>query len=102
MTDDELNDWKNIPCILEVDLEYPDELHDLHNYYPLVPENIRLEGFTVKKLIPNLNNKMKYVVHYENLKLYESLGLKITRIHQGIRFEVSDWLKKSTLISILT
>ena len=46
------------------------------------------------KLIPNLSNKTKYVVHYENLKLYESLGLKITKIHKGISFEEEDWLKK--------
>ena len=41
--------------------------------------------------IPNLRNKEKYVVHYENLKLYERLGLKITKIHRGIKFEESAW-----------
>ncbi len=46
------------------------------------------------KLIPNMSNKTKYVLHYENLKLYESLGLKITKIHKGISFEEEDWLKK--------
>ena len=48
----------------------------------------------VDKLIPNLRNKDKYVIHHENLKLYESLGLKITKIHRGIKFEESAWLKK--------
>ena len=38
MEEEEKQNWKNIPCILEVDLEYPKELHDLHNYYPLAPE----------------------------------------------------------------
>jgi hypothetical protein len=47
----------------------------------------------VSKLIPNLNNKEKYIVHYENLKLYESLGLKVTKIHRGIWFHESAWLK---------
>ena len=42
----------------------------------------------------NLRNKKKYVVHYENLKLYERFGLKITKIHQGIKFEESAWLKE--------
>ena len=46
------------------------------------------------KLIPNLNNKTKYVVHYENLKLYESLGLKITKIRRRIWFKEEALLKK--------
>ena len=46
------------------------------------------------KLIPNLNEKEKYVLHFENLNLYESLGLVIKKIHRGIRFEESPWLKE--------
>ena len=96
MDDDELTSWKNYgssnACILEVDLEYPKELHDLHNDYPLAPERLVLGK--VEKLVPNLNDKIKYVIHYENLKLYESLGLKITKIHRGIKFEESTWLKQ--------
>ena len=72
MADDELNDSKHPSCILEVDLEYPEDLHNLHNGYPLAPERIKIGN--VEKLIPNLNNKTNYVVHYKNLKLYERLG----------------------------
>ena len=79
MTDNELDDWKHLSCFLEVDLEYPDDLHSLYNDYPLAPERIKIRN--VDKLIPNLNKKTNYVVHYENLKLYESLGLIITKIH---------------------
>ena len=79
------------PCILEVDTEYPHDLHDLHNDYPLAPERLEVNG--VRKLIPNLSDKKKYVVHYEALKLYEGYGLKITKIHRGITFEESAWLK---------
>ena len=53
-----------------------------------------LELKNVEKLIPNLNSKTNYVVHYENLKIYESLGLKITKIHRGIKFEESAWLEE--------
>ena len=94
MTEGELENWRNHSCILEVDLEYPIHLHDLHNDYPLAPESLKLEGSTVNKLIPNLNDKHHYVVHYENLKLYESLGLKVSRVHRGIKFKESAWLKK--------
>ena len=92
MTDNELDDWKHLSCFLEVDLEYSEDLHDLRNYYPLAPERIKIRN--VEKLIPNLNNKTNYVVHYEILKLCESFGLKITKIHRGIKFEESAWLEE--------
>ena len=84
--------WEKTPCILEVDLEYPEELHDLHNDYPLCPERVECEH-GVKKLIPNLRDKYKYVTHYKNLMLYLSLGMKLKKIHQGIKFNESEWLK---------
>ena len=74
MSDDKLTDWKHLSCILEVDLDYPEHLHNLHNDYLLAPERVKIGN--VEKLIPNLNNKTNYVVHYENLKLYESLGFE--------------------------
>ena len=78
----DFENWKNIPCILQVDLEYPENLHELHNDYPLALERLVINK--VEKLVPNLLNKEKYVVHHKNLKLYEELGLKITKIHKGI------------------
>ena len=92
MDDEELKNWKKIPCILVVDLEYPSELHRLHDEYPLAPERIKVG--TVKKLIPTLYNKEKYIVHHKILKLYEKLGLKITKIHKGIKFYEKDFMKK--------
>ena len=92
MNDEELHVWRKFPCILEVDLEYPDRLHDLHNDYPLAPEKIKCKN-EVEKLLPNLKNKEKYVIHYKNLKQYLSLGLRLTRIRRGIKFEESEWLK---------
>ena len=87
MKDNELNVWEKTPCILEVDLEYPKELHDLHNDYPLAPEQIKVNK--TKKLIPNLWNKKNYIIHYENLKECLNLGLKITNIHRGLKFKES-------------
>ena len=91
MNKEELKNWKSQPCILEVDLEYPEHLHNLHNDYPLASERVTVNK--VEKLIPNLNDKTKYVIHHETLKLYLSLGLKLTKIHRGITFEESAWLK---------
>ena len=63
MTDDELDDWKHLSCILEVDLDYPEDLHNLHNDYPLAPERVKIGN--VEKLIPNLKNKTNYVLYYK-------------------------------------
>ena len=92
MKTSELETWELYPCILEVDLEYPKSCHNLHSDYPLAPEQIEVNK--VGKLIPNLWNKKNYVIHYENLKQYLNLGLKLTHIHRGIKFKESQWLKK--------
>ena len=92
MTKDEIDYWKHLSCILDVDLEYPEDLHNLHNDYPLAPERVKMRN--VEKLIRNLHNKTNYVVHYEHLKLYENIGLKIAKIHRGIKFEESAWLEE--------
>ena len=98
--------------ILEVDLEYPNELHDSHNDYPCAPEKLKItkdmlsdyckkiankyniSTGLVHKLIPTLSKKEKYVLHYRNLQLYTSLGRKLTKIHRVLEFDQSPWLKQ--------
>ena len=90
-----LNEDSKLGYILEVDLEYLKMLHDKHNLYPLAPEHVQdtddmLSPFqrkhfplirgTVQKLVTNLCNKKKYVIHYCNLQLYVSLGMKVKKI----------------------
>ena len=87
----ELENWMDFPCILEVDLEYPLVHHDLHNDYPLAPERLKINK--VEKLIPNLWDKKKYVLHCQNLKLYLELGLKLKHIYRGIKFREEPWMK---------
>ena len=86
----DFDNWKIIPCILEVDLEYPKELHDLHNDYPLAPERLMINK--VENLITN--DKEKYVIHHKNLTEYLDLGLGIKKIHRGITFKEEPWLEK--------
>ena len=99
----------DVGYILEVDLEYPKELHKSHNDYPLAPENLipKKEWFSdyqlqllgespapnIDKLTPNLMNKEKYVLHYRNLQLYLSRGLKVTKVHRILEFHQSPWMK---------
>ena len=84
--------WERTPCILEVDLTYPEELHDLHNDYPLCPERVECDH-GVKKLIPNLRHKNNYVIHYKNLMQCLRLGMKLKKIHRGIKFTEAAFLK---------
>ena len=84
--------WERTPCILEVDLEYPEELHDLHNDYPLCPERVEC-NHGVKKLVPNLRHKNNYVVHYKTLMQYLNLGMELKKIHRGVKFIECDFLK---------
>ena len=72
-----------MPCILEVDIHYPKELHDKHNDYPFCPEKVKCKN-GVEKLIPNLRDKKKYVLHYKNLIQCLDMGLKITHIYREV------------------
>ena len=90
-SEDQFEKWRDYPCFLEVDLEYPDDLHDLYNDYPIAPERMKIGK--VDRLICNLNDKKRYVVHHKTLKFYLKLGLKLKKIHRGIEFDEEDWLK---------
>jgi len=78
--------------ILEVDLSYPKELHDLYSDLPLAPEN-RIGNQKLSKLFTTLYDKKNYVVHYTTLKLYLNLGLKLEKMHRVLEFDQPDWLK---------
>ena len=100
-----INEKSPIGYFLEVDLEYPDELHELHNDYPLAPEKpavssdmlskpskkiadkYEIKVDDVKIFVPNLGYKTNYVVHYRNFQLYLSLGMKMTKNHGVLKFK---------------
>lgn len=107
----------DVGYLLEIDLEYPASLHDVHSDYPVAPENITVPNewlskysyelwkkinpddpemkrrVRTKKLICSLYDKTNYIAHYRNLKLYVSLGLKIKKIHRILEFQQSPWLR---------
>ena len=77
--------------LLEVDVAYPDQLHDLHNDLPFMCE--RMEINHVERLVPNLYGKRNYVIHIRALDQALSHGLILERIHQVIEFDQSAWMK---------
>nr|DAC81386.1 TPA_asm: PolB [Parasteatoda house spider adintovirus] len=112
--DDILNmsDEQEEGMIIEVDLEYPTEIHDLHSDLPVAPEQLKVSSdmlspysqrvaselsvsdpSNVSKLIPNLRDKNRYVLHYRNLKLYLKLGLKMKKIYKILLFKQEAWLQ---------
>ena len=90
----------SIGYMLEAHLEYPDELHDSHNDFQLAPKKLDISQNIlsqycsdiadeygkkigdVNKLVTNLRNKEKYVVHYRNLQLHLSLEMQLTKVHK--------------------
>ena len=77
--------------ILEVDVKNRKGLHELHSDLPLLSE--RMEVNKCKKLVCNLFNKKKYVVHIDALKQALNHGLKLKKIHRVIKFNQKKWLK---------
>ena len=90
--------------IYEVDIHYPERLHNQHDDYPLAPESLVIdhemysstqqsvfsESIPQNKLTTNFRDKTRYVVH---LKLFVKLRLIITKVHRVLTFKQSSWLK---------
>ena len=77
--------------ILEVDVKYPRKLHDLHSDLPFLPKIKKIDK--CKKLVCNLRNKKKYVVHIKSLKQALNHGLKLKKVHRIIEFKEEAWFK---------
>ena len=100
-----LGDYDPKGCIFEVDLEYPETLHDLHNDYPLAVEKFKVSTNMLsnhaKNILETIDskhdgtflNKEKYVVHYRNLKFYLEQGMILKKIHRVVSFNQSPWMK---------
>ena len=99
--------------ILEVDLEYPEEVHDAHNDYPLAPEkkstnpeqmsdyqrqlmeDLDLTMSNTEKLVLKLEGKEKHVVHCKNLQFYLRQGMRLKKVHRVIEFDQEPWMEPS-------
>ena len=76
---------------LEVDVKYPRKLHDLNSDLPFLPKRMKIDK--CKKLVCNVRNKKKYVVHINSLKQALNHGLKLKKVHRITEFNQEAWLK---------
>ena len=76
---------------LEVEVEYPEKLHELHNDLPFLPERKKINN--IEKLVTNLYDKNEHVIHIRNLKQALTHGLIMIKVHRVIKFNKKDWLK---------
>ena len=108
------SDDDDIGYILEVDLDYPKELHDLHKDYPLAPEIMSISENMLSqvqkdihkyyygkdasdeksnKLVLNVMDKKEYVLHISALNFYLQHGLRLKRVHRAISFKQTKLLE---------
>ncbi|XP_067211782.1 uncharacterized protein [Linepithema humile] len=79
--------------VLEVDLEYPANLHDAQSDLPFCPTRDKPPGKREIKLLATLCDKQRYVIHYRNLQQCVRHGLRIAKIHRVLQFAQSPWLR---------
>ena len=108
----ELKDDANIGYLFEVDVSYPEELHDYFNQYPPLPENMTVktnylnewqqENYKeskIRKLCCSLLPKNNYVLNYRYLKLALSLGVKLEKVNRVLQYTQSDFLKQYIMLN---
>ncbi|VVC29588.1 Hypothetical protein CINCED_3A011359 [Cinara cedri] len=78
--------------ILEVDTDYPKNLHKIHNEFPFLLHNSCPPNSKIPKLLTTLTPKQNYIVHYRNLKQAIAKGINVLKVHKIIRFRQSKWM----------
>ena len=75
--------------ILELDVQYPKDLHNLHSDLPFLSERMKIKNYN--KIVCNLYDK-KYVVHIRAPKEALNHGLILKKVHRVIQFNREAWL----------
>jgi len=75
--------------ILEIDLEYPQSIHDEHIDLSFCPTRDKPPGKRQNKLLASLYDKKRYVIHYRNLQQCTRHDLRVIKIHRVLQFAQS-------------
>jgi len=78
---DDLDDTSHIGRVYEVDVSYPQNLHDKHNDLPFLPQNSVPHGSKVRKLMGTFEEKKNYIIHYRNLQQAIKNGLIVEKVN---------------------
>ena len=78
--------------LLKIDVQYTEELNEIHNDLPFLPERMRVEK--VEKLVPNLHDETEQVIHIRNLKQKINHRSVLKKFHRVIIFNQSAWVKR--------
>ena len=69
---------------LEIDIQYIEKLHELHNHLPFLPGRMKIEK--VEELVANLHDKTEYVIHTRISKQALNHGKLLEKVHRKIKF----------------
>ena len=85
------NEESDEEYFLEVDIQYPEKLHGLHNGLPFLLERWKIEKF--ENLVADFHDKTEYVIHIRNLKQALNHGLVKKNVYRAVTFNQNAWLK---------
>ena len=77
----DLTDTSPIGRMYEVDIVYPQHLHDKHKDLPFLPNNSIPTGSKVQKLMATVESKKNYIIHYRNLQQAIANGLVVEKVN---------------------
>ena len=77
---------------LEVDVQYPENLHNLYYGLSLLPKRIKIKK--VDKLLGNLRDNEEYILHIRNFKKALNYKLVFEKVHRVIKFKQKSWSKQ--------
>ena len=85
---------KIVMTVFSIDVQNPENLQIFHDDLPFLTERMKIEKF--KKLVTNLHDKKRIIMHIRNLKQALNLRLVLEKVQRSIKFNLKLLLKPYT------